>query len=80
MLAVAEAHCRYLSPARFDDEVEIRTTITEANARFVGFDYELVCGGRRAASARTRHIVLDLEFRPTRLPEKYLERFAAEAR
>src|ERR1700760_2560504 len=49
LLAVAEANCRYLSPARFDDEVEIHTTITEANARFVSFDYELVCMGRRAA-------------------------------
>lgn len=79
LLAVAEAHCRYLSPARFDDEVEVRTTITEANPRFVGFDYELVCAGRRAASAHTRHIVLDLEFRPTRLPQKYLDRFADES-
>jgi acyl-CoA thioester hydrolase len=78
LLAVAEANCRYLSPARFDDEVEIHTTITEANARFVSFDYELVCMGRRAASARTRHIVLDLEFRPARLPKKYLERFTDE--
>ena len=76
MLAVAEAHCRYLSPARFDDEVEVRTTITEANARFVSFEYELICCGRRAASARTRHIVLDLEFRPARLPKKYLEALA----
>lgn len=79
LLAVAEAHCRYLSPARFDDEVEVHTTITEANPRFVSFDYELVCCGRRAASAHTRHIVLDLEFRPTRLPKKYLDRFADES-
>jgi acyl-CoA thioester hydrolase len=79
LLAVAEAHCRYLSPARFDDEVEVHTTMAEVSPRFVSFDYELVCCGRRTASARTRHIVLDLEFRPARLPKKYLEQFAKES-
>jgi acyl-CoA thioester hydrolase len=78
LIAVAEAHCRYLSPARFDDEVEVRTTVAEANRRFVTFDYEMFCGGRRAASGQTRHIFLDRDFRPVRLPEKYLELFAGE--
>jgi acyl-CoA thioester hydrolase len=78
LIAVAEAHCRYLSPARFDDEVEIRTTVAEANRRFVTFDYEMLCGGRRMASGQTRHIFLSREFRPVRLPEKYLAMFAGE--
>jgi acyl-CoA thioester hydrolase len=77
-LAVAEAHCRYLSPARFDDEVEIRTTVSEATPRFVTFDYEMSRDGRRSASGQTRHIILDPEFRPARLPEKYLHMFEAE--
>ncbi|HWE00641.1 MAG TPA: thioesterase family protein [Bryobacteraceae bacterium] len=75
LIAVAEAHCRYLSPARFDDEIEVRTTVSEANRRFVTFDYEMLCAGRRTASGQTRHIFLDREFRPARLPEKYLEMF-----
>src|ERR1035441_4036210 len=34
-LAVAEARCRYASPARFDEEVVIRTWVGEANPRMV---------------------------------------------
>src|ERR1039458_8391743 len=34
-LAVAEARCRYASPARFDEEVVIRTWVEEANPRMV---------------------------------------------
>jgi acyl-CoA thioester hydrolase len=72
LLAVAESHCRYLSPARYDDEVTIATTVPEANRRFVTFEYEMSCGGRRLATGQTRHIFLSREFRPVRLPEKYL--------
>jgi acyl-CoA thioesterase FadM len=58
--------------------VEIRTTVPEVNRRFVTFDYEMLCGGRRTASGQTRHIFLNREFRPVRLPEKYLAMFAGE--
>src|SRR4029077_5406386 len=33
LLAVAEANCRYSSPARYDDEVVIKTWIEEAGGR-----------------------------------------------
>jgi acyl-CoA thioester hydrolase len=71
LIAVAEAHCRYLHPARFDDEVSILTTISDANRRFVTFDYEMTCAGRRLALGQTRHVFLSREFRPTRLPDQY---------
>lgn len=35
MLPVAEAVCRYLIPARYDDELEIRTTLLELKRRTV---------------------------------------------
>src|SRR6201999_1090605 len=41
-LAVAEARCRYASPARFDEEVVIRTWVEEGNPRMVRFAYEMV--------------------------------------
>jgi acyl-CoA thioester hydrolase len=73
LLAVAEAHCRYLSPARFDDEVIVKTWIEQANVRMVSFGYQM----RRAEDDRvlatgvTKHIFCSRELRPTRLPEKY---------
>jgi acyl-CoA thioester hydrolase len=75
LLAVAESHCRYVSPARFDDEVTIRTFVTEKTRRMVTFDYEMMCQGKRLATGSTKHIFLSRELRPVRLPEKYMELF-----
>jgi len=73
LLAVAEACCRYQSPARFDDEVIVKTWIEEAHSRMVTFAYEmrLAEGGRVLATGHTRHIFVDREMRRARLPEKY---------
>jgi len=73
LLAVAEACCRYLSPARFDDEVIVKTWIEEANTRMATFGYEmrLAEGDRVLATGHTRHIFVNREMRRARLPEKY---------
>jgi len=72
-LAVAEATCRYRSPARFDDEVIVRTSIESANTRMVTFAYEirLAAGDRRLATGTTRHVFVSRAMRPTHLPAKY---------
>ena len=81
-LAVAEARCRYASPARFDEEVVIRTWVEEANMRMVCFAYEmrLAAEGRKLATGETRHIFLGRDFRPCRMPEKYREKFEIDGR
>jgi acyl-CoA thioester hydrolase len=73
LLAVAEAHCRYLSPARFDDEVIVKTWIAAANTRMVTFGYEMrrAEDNRVLATGETRHIFCGRDLRRTRLPEKY---------
>jgi acyl-CoA thioester hydrolase len=72
-LAVAESHCRYRSPARFDDEVIVRTSIETANTRMVTFGYEmrLAENDRRLATGYTRHVFVSRAMRPTHLPAKY---------
>src|SRR5437660_12909736 len=52
LLTVVEAHCRYTSPALYDEEVIVRTSIAEANPRMIRFGYELseAGGGRRLAT------------------------------
>jgi acyl-CoA thioester hydrolase len=75
LLAVAEAHCRYLSAARFDDEITVATSVSEANYRFVTFDYAISVGERPIANGWTRHVFLNREFRPVRVPEKYRSLF-----
>ncbi len=75
LLAVAESRCRYVSPAHFDEEISIATSVPDVSRRFVSFDYEMTCNGRRVATGQTRHIFLkrnaDGELRPVRLPDKY---------
>lgn len=73
LLAVAEAQCRYLAPAYYDDEIIIRTRVAEVNPRLVRFEYELVnaADGRSIAIAFTKHVFCGKDRRPRRLPEKY---------
>jgi acyl-CoA thioester hydrolase len=70
-LAVAEAQCRYRSPARFDDEVTVKTWIEEANTRMVIFGYEIRVEKRVLATGSTRHVYVSREMQRTRLPRKY---------
>ena len=69
-LPVIEAHCEYRQPARYDDEVEIRTRATLLTPVRIRFDYEVWMSGRPAAAAvgHTVHAALDATGRPCRLP------------
>jgi len=72
LLAVIEAQCRYLFPARFDEDVMIETCVAEANSRIVSFGYEMrLIDGRKLATGSTRHIFCNREMKPVRLPAKY---------
>jgi acyl-CoA thioester hydrolase len=73
LLAVVEAHCRYLSPAQYDEEILIRTRIEEASSRRVRFGYELFSSddGRRLAEGFTVHVFMGRDRRARKLPEKY---------
>ena len=72
-LAVAESHCQYRYPARYDDEILVRTWIERATSRGVTFAYEirLAEGDRRLATGYTKHVFVSRAMRPARLPEKY---------
>lgn len=70
LLPVIEAHCRYLQPGRYDDELEVRTTGRLASPARVAFDYEIVrrADGARLATGRTVHAAVTPAGRPCRLP------------
>ena len=71
-LPVVEAHCEYLQPARYDDELEIRTRGGLLSAVRVRFDYEVVrpSDDTMLAGGHTVHAALDATGRPRRLPER----------
>jgi acyl-CoA thioester hydrolase len=78
MLPVIEARCEYHRPARYDDEVEIRTTGWVKSPVRMSFDYEVSVKGETTVSARgvTVHAATDPGGRPCRLPARVLEAFA----
>jgi acyl-CoA thioester hydrolase len=77
LLAVAEAECRYLFPARYDEEILVRTRIEAAHPRLVVFAYEVrnEATGRTLATGRTRHVFCSRDLKPVKLPVRYREAF-----
>ena len=71
-LPVIEAHCEYRRPARYDDEIEIRTTGRLLTPVRVRFDYEAWRDGdaHALAAGHTVHAALDPGGRPCRLPAR----------
>jgi acyl-CoA thioester hydrolase len=76
-IAVVDARCRYKAPARYDDEVIVRTHLKNVRESLVHFGYELVRVGDGAilAEGETTHIVTDSEMKVCPIPEKYLKVF-----
>jgi acyl-CoA thioester hydrolase len=72
-LPVIEAHCEYRQPARYDDEIEIRTSATLVSPVRVRFDYEVRRPDTPLASGHTVHAAVDREGRPCRLPQRVRE-------
>ncbi len=72
-LSVIEANCRYLHPARYDQEIVVSTEVVKSSSRVIEFGYEMrsVEQDRLLAQGSTRHIWLNRDWRPTRLPERY---------
>ena len=76
-LPVIEAHCEYREPARYDQEIEVRTSGTLVSPVRLRFDYELARQGDNVtlASGHTVHATLDRNGRPCRLPARARELF-----
>ena len=72
-LSVVGVQCRYLLPAKYDEEIVIQTEILSGNPRVMEFGYEIRSADpdRLLAAASTRHVWLNHDWRPTRLPEPY---------
>jgi len=72
-LSVIDASCRYIYPARYDQEIVVDTQIVKATSRTVEFGYRISSAepDRLLAEGSTRHMWLNKDWRPTTLPDKY---------
>jgi acyl-CoA thioester hydrolase len=80
-IVVVEARCRYKAPARYDDEVLVRTSLKNVRESVVHFSYELVRAndGTLLAEGETTHVVTDAEMKRRSIPEKYMQMFRTAA-
>jgi acyl-CoA thioester hydrolase len=78
LLPVIEAHCEYRLPARYDDEIEIRTVAAVLTPVRIRFDYEAWKTADDTLSARghTIHASLGRDGRPRKLPNRVLDLLA----
>jgi acyl-CoA thioester hydrolase len=77
-LPVIDAQGEYRRPARYDDEVEVRTSGRLVSPVRMEFQYEVFVRGQNeaAAAGRTVHAATDRDGRPCRLPARVREAFA----
>ncbi|MCA1614183.1 MAG: acyl-CoA thioesterase [Acidobacteria bacterium] len=78
-LVVAESYCRYKAPAYYDDDLIIRTHVTELRRRSVRFGYEIIRAstGQFIAEGETGHVVTDAQGRVRSMPDKYRDLLSA---
>lgn len=67
--AVAEAYCKYIKPARFDDEIIIKTRIRKLTEIRVEFEYSLYRKEDELLLAKgyTLHVFVDKNIQPVNL-------------
>jgi acyl-CoA thioester hydrolase len=72
-MAVVDASCRYVAPARYDDEILVRTTTDRVSRRLVSFVYEIYNGatGKLLAEGKTVHITVGKDGKTCSIPERY---------
>ena len=78
LLVVTEIACRFRTPFRYDEEVLIRTSVSEVASRAMRFAYELYDSEAKElrASGFSAHLWLDLKTRkPVRADAEVMKAF-----
>ncbi len=77
MIAVVEAKARYRAPARYDDEIAVRTTLAAMRGAVLKITYQVVrpLDGMLLCEGETMHVVVDRAMRKRLLPAPYEQAF-----
>ncbi|MFA5975460.1 MAG: thioesterase family protein [Elusimicrobiota bacterium] len=68
-MPVIEAHVDYFAPARYDELIQVRTSLQELGAAHVVFGSEIYNEAKRlVARGRVKLAVVNARWKPTRLP------------
>lgn len=69
--AVTCVEIEYLRPARYNDSLEIRTTLLWVGGASARFVYEIFAGGELLVTAATEHALIDEQGRLRRIPPEW---------
>ena len=79
MIAVVEARVRYKAPARYDDELIVRTHLAGVRGSIVRFTYAVLraADGLLLCEGETVHLVVGRDMHRRSMPARYAESFRA---
>jgi acyl-CoA thioester hydrolase len=72
---VTECCLKYLKPARYDDELEIRISLSELRKVRLRFNYEIFRGNDLLLTGWTYMVCAGTDEKPKRIPEELLKTF-----
>ena len=72
LVVVVKAECRYHRPARYDDLLKLRTTITRVTDAKIEHQYELFRGHERLATGHVTLAVVDRNGRIQPVPAEWM--------
>ena len=78
-LPVVEAHCRYRSPARYEDLLLVHVFVAEVRPASLRFEYRVTRGADRIADGFTRHAVIGPDGRPRAMPPEFRAMVTSDA-
>ncbi len=79
-LPLAESHCRYMSPAFYEDEVVIRTWVLELKRSLLRIGYDAMRGDELLAAGETLQVLVRKpENRPCSFPREIADKFIPHA-
>ncbi len=75
LLPVIEAQCRYIKPAKYDDEIIINTKLVKLKGVRLEFEYSIYRkeDNELLAEGRTVHAFVDKNLKPINFRKKYRE-------
>jgi acyl-CoA thioester hydrolase len=75
MLPVSEYSSKYIAPAFYDDELTIKTTITEISGARIYFNYEIVNSNNKLISTAQTILVFvnKADMRPIQAPDSFIQ-------
>ena len=69
LVVVVKADCRYRRPARYDDLLKVRTTVTRVTPAKIEHEYQLLRGDELLAIGHVTLAVIDRQGNVRRVPE-----------